>query len=120
MPAPAGKLSPECAHTVVAELVDSSSLLLFTRGSVQPQSGDWTLPDLGYAPQGAGAAWLQDAGRIGMACRHRLGQPPVGGVAQEPRLAGGAVRWQAQVEERLFHRVVPHAHLHDLARLLRR
>src|SRR5215468_5979552 len=71
-------------------------------------------------PQGEGTGWLQDAGRIGMACRHRLGQPPIGIVAQEPRLASGAVRWQAQVEERLFHRVVPHAHLHHLARLLRR
>src|SRR5215471_13047951 len=32
------------------------------RGEVQPQSGDWTLPDLGCAPQGEGAGSLQDAG----------------------------------------------------------
>src|SRR5215510_9418537 len=108
MPAPAGTRCLECAHTVVAELVWSCSLPHFvavpvvsfvvehrpvSRGGVQPQSGDWTLPD-----EGEGTGWLQDAGRIGMACRHRLGQPPIGVVGQEARLAGGAVRWQAEVE----------------------
>src|SRR5262245_49071446 len=64
-----------------------------------PIMEDWTPPNHGYDPQGEGVRSLQDAGRIGMACRHRLGQPPIGVIHEKPRLACGAVRRQAQVEE---------------------
>src|SRR5215475_8355601 len=65
MPAPAGTRCLECAHTVVAELVWPCSLIhcvvvpvvsfvvehrQVCRGSVQPQSGDWTLPDVATPP----------------------------------------------------------------------
>src|SRR6516225_11010461 len=87
---------------------------LFQPGDPSTDSSKSTSPETAGAAVVATAApdraVLQDAGRI-RPCFRRLGQPSVGVVGQEALVAFRPVRRQPQIEERLFHRVVPDADL---------